>query len=45
LPVADSLAALTAAGHDGRLVWEYEARWHPEAAPPPAGRAWLDTHR
>jgi sugar phosphate isomerase/epimerase len=49
LPLAESLAALSAAGYDGWLVWEYEARWHPAADPLPPllgpGRAWLDTHR
>jgi sugar phosphate isomerase/epimerase len=49
LPLAETLAALIAAGYDGWLVWEYETRWHPDAEPLPpllaAGRAWFDTHR
>jgi sugar phosphate isomerase/epimerase len=45
LPAAESVRALLATGYDGWLVWEYEAKWHPEAEPLPpllaAGRDWL----
>ncbi len=32
LPLEDCVRALTATGWDGWLCWEYEKRWHPQAA-------------
>lgn len=32
LPLAGCVSALTAAGWDGWLCWEYEKRWYPQAA-------------
>ncbi|MDI3404310.1 sugar phosphate isomerase/epimerase family protein [Streptomyces cavernicola] len=45
LPLTECVELLSRKGWDGWLCWEYEARWHPEAAPLPgqlaAGRAHL----
>ncbi|CAM5536617.1 hypothetical protein SABIM44S_03799 [Streptomyces abikoensis] len=32
LPLGECVRALTASGWDGWLCWEYEKRWHPQAA-------------
>ncbi|MFC0433897.1 sugar phosphate isomerase/epimerase [Kutzneria buriramensis] len=46
LPLETTVDALLDAGYDGWLVWEYEARWYPDATPLPAvlaeGIGWLD---
>ncbi|MEC4018106.1 sugar phosphate isomerase/epimerase family protein [Streptomyces sp. H27-D2] len=36
LPLAECLRALSRDGWDGWLCWEYEKRWHPQAAELPA---------